>query len=243
MSTVVAKTVAATAPLGATPRLDIYDPIHRALRLFMTDTLGRVGWLDPADAAECQATLSQVEALLGLLRAHLKHENQHVHPAIEARRPGGTTRVADDHREHEEHIAALQADVDRLRRQPEAAAATRLYRHLALFVADNFQHMQFEETAHNQALWDAYSDAEIQGIEAAIVASIAPETMALTLRWMVPALPPAQRAAFLAPLQQAMPPEAFRDVLDGVRPTLDDTAWAKLARALNLPPVPGLVTV
>ncbi len=247
MSTLTAETVAATPALkpvqGGTPRFDAYDPIHRALRLFMTDTLGRVGWLDPADAAEMQATLGQVEALLALCRSHLEHENQHVHPALEARRPGTTTRVAGEHHEHLEHLAALQADVDRLRQQADAAAAQRLYRHLALFVADNFQHMHHEETAHNQALWDLYSDDELRAIEAGIVASIPPEEMAVALRWMAPALPPATRAAFFGGMQQGMPPEAFRAVLNLIRPTLNEQAWAKLARALNLPPVPGLVMV
>ena len=234
----------ATDPAAAaTPRFDIYDPIHRALRLYMTDTLGRVGWLDPADAGELQATLAQVDALLDFCRSHLEHENTQVHPAIEARRPGVTTRVATDHREHEEHIAALQADVEQLRRAPGHAAATRLYKHLALFVADNFQHMHYEETVHNQALWATHDDAEIQAIEAAIVASQSPAQMELTLRWMVPALPPAQRAAFMAQVQQVVPPEPFGALLQMLRPTLDDLAWAKLARALGLPPVPGLVTV
>jgi hemerythrin-like domain-containing protein len=232
----------AVAPAPA-PRFDAYDPIHRALRLFMTDTLGRVGWLDPADADERQATLLQVRSLLSICRSHLEHENRHVHPALESRRPGTTTRIADEHREHEEHLAALQSDVERLERQPDAAGAQRLYRHLALFVADNFRHMHYEETAHNQALWEAFSDDELRDIEAGIVASIPPEEMALVLRWLAPALPPAMRAAFFGPMQQGMPPEAFRAVLDLIRPTLNDTAWAKLARALNVPPVPGLVGV
>lgn len=238
--------IAPAAPTAAAPaaaRYDIYDIIHRALRLFMTDTLGRVGWLDPSDADELGATLAQVDALLGLCHAHLEHENQQVHPAIEARRPGTTLRVAADHREHEEHIAALQADAEQLRRAPGQAAASRLYKHLALFVADNFSHMHYEETAHNQALWSAYSDAEIQAIEAAIVASQPPAQMELTLRWMAPAMPPAQRAEFFAKLQQVVPPEPFASLLEMVRSRLDERAWAKLARALKRPPVPGLVTV
>jgi hypothetical protein len=40
-----------------------------------------------------------------------------------------------------------------------------------------------------------------------------------------------------------MPPAAFALVLDGARAALNDTAWAKLARALGVAPVPGLVTV
>ena len=65
--------------------------------------------------------------------------------------------------------------------------------------------------------------------------------MALVLRWMVPAMAPAERAAMLGAMQQEMPPEALRGVLDIVRPHLNDSAWAKLARALGIPPVPGLV--
>ena len=34
---------------------------------------------------------------------------------------------------------------------------------LALFIADNFQHMHVEETAHNAVLWARYTDAELMG--------------------------------------------------------------------------------
>jgi hypothetical protein len=70
------------------------------------------------------------------------------------------------------------------------AALGRLYRALALFVADNFQHMQVEETAHNAVLWAAYRDDELMAIEQAIVASIPPDAMAEALHWFLPALTP-----------------------------------------------------
>ena len=37
---------------GGKPRLDFYAGIHKALRLFLTRTLTRVGSTDPADAGE-----------------------------------------------------------------------------------------------------------------------------------------------------------------------------------------------
>ena len=49
---------------SAAPRADLYAPIHKALRLFMTDTLQRIGSLDTADADEMQATLGQLDAIL-----------------------------------------------------------------------------------------------------------------------------------------------------------------------------------
>lgn len=236
-----AKTVQAVPVAPA--RYDIYAPIHRALRLFMSDTMVRVGRLDPEDTTQVHATLDQLDGLLAFCRAHLDHENRFVHPALEAARPGTAMRIAGEHVEHEEEIAALEAESATLRAAPGAQQALRLYRHLALFVAENMRHMAYEESAHNEVLWAAYSDAQIQDIEQRLVASIDQPEREVVLRWMTPALPPADRAAWLGALQAQMPPELFRGVLDAARAVLDDGAWAKLARALGLPPVPGLMTV
>ncbi len=226
---------------AASPRVDLYGPIHKALRLLMTDTLQRMGWLDADDAAEVAATLRQVDGLLDACRSHVAKENKFVHSAIEARCPGHTERIAAEHDAHLDAIAALGAEVATLRAMPNAAAAQRLYTHLARFVGENLEHMHVEETQHNAALWAAYNDAELLEIHQRILAAIEPAEMAMVLRWMVPALSPTERALMLGDMQQQMPPEAMRAVLEIVRPHLNDTAWGKLARALNIAPVAGLV--
>ena len=235
-------TVAPAAKTATSPRVDLYSAIHKALRLFMNDTLARVGRLDHDDAAEVGATLAQLQSLLDACRSHVAKENKFVHTAIEARCPGASERIGDEHAEHLDAIAALEAETAALRALPSAGAALRLYRHLARFVGDNFLHMHLEESAHNGALWTAYSDAELLDIHQRILASIDPAEMALVLRWMVPAMSPAERAALLGEMQTQMPPEAMRCVLEIVRPHLDDTAWGKLARALHIPIAPGLTT-
>lgn len=221
----------------STPRYDIYLPIHKALRAFMADTLGRVGWLDAGDASELQATLQQADALLALCRSHLEHENRFLHPAIEARCPGGTQQAAADHVEHEEAIAALGAEVAALRAAPSQAGANRLYRRLALFVADNFQHMHLEETAHNQALWASCRDEEIQAIEHALVASLDEDEKALVMRWMLPSIAPSERAGMFAGMRSQVPEEVFAQSLAGARALLSPRAMAKLDSALH-PEVP-----
>ena len=246
MSTLAPTAHASTAAISkpaAAPRLDLYAPIHKALRLFMGDTLARVGRIDLSDSADSSATLQQLDALLELCRGHVAHENQHLHPALEARRPGASQRIGAEHDEHLDAIAALGADVAALRALPSAAAAHRLYRHLAVFVGENLVHMNVEETAHNATLWELCSDAELREIHQRIMAAVGPDELALVLRWMVPALTPAERADMLGGLQRELPPEAMRGILDIARAHLDDGAWAKLARALGLPPVPGLVAV
>jgi hemerythrin-like domain-containing protein len=236
----LAKPANAYVTAAAAPRVDLYAAIHKALRLFMGDTLARVGRLDTDDATEVAATLADVTALLDACSQHVAKENKFVHTAIEARRPGISARVADEHGDHLEAIAALEAEAASLRALPTAAAAHRFYRHLSVFVAENFEHMNLEETEHNAALWAAYSDGELMEIHQRILASIEPAAMASVLRWMVPAISPAERAAMLGGMQQQMPPEAMRGVLELVRPHLDDSAWTKLARALRVPVAPGL---
>lgn len=233
---------ATTAPTHARP--DFYAPIHKALRHFMTDTLHRVGRIDVADADDMARTLGQLDALLDECLQHIERENEYMHVAMEARQPRGSSRTADDHLEHWESIDALRAEANLLRVAAEGerpAIALRLYRHLALFVAENFQHMHFEETHNNAVLWASYSDAELVAMHDRLLASIAPAEMLQVSRWMVPALSPAERAGLLGGMKAGAPAPFFQAVLETVRPHLDDDAWAKLARAVGVPQQPGLV--
>lgn len=164
----------AAATLGS-ERMDLYGGIHKALRLFMTRTLGSVGSADPDDPADVAQALALLDRLLGLCELHLKDENDFVHPALERALPGSAARIAGEHQHHVEAIADLRDLAGLVRDARDAqrpAALGRLYRALALFVADNFQHMHVEETAHNAVLWAHYSDAELLAIEQALVASI-----------------------------------------------------------------------
>jgi hypothetical protein len=227
----------ATAATPAAPRFDMYGPIHKALRSFMCDTLLRAGRLDVGDAAELDATLGQVDALLAFCLDHLERENAFVHAAIEARQPAGAKRTGDDHAEHIETIATLQAETAALRRakpQAQPMLAHRLYHHLALFVAENLQHMHIEETANNAALWALYSDAELLEIHARLLAGIPPAKELLVARWMFPALCPMERAAIVGHAKTAMPPEALLGFLSHVQPHMDAPGWSKLTAAVGV---------
>ena len=227
-----------------TQRVDLYAPIHKALRNLMTDTLGRVGRMDVEDAGETQHTLAQADMLLSLCESHVRHENDFMHPAIEACEPAASKRIAGEHVEHLESIAELRAEVHNLRQaatEQRPMLTLRLYRHLALFVAENFRHMHIEETAHNAALWAHYSDVELLQLHQRLTASIDPREMLEVGRWMVPALNPAERAMVVNGMKSEAPPEAFLAMLAHIRPHLDDNAWAKLARAVGVAQQPGLV--
>jgi hypothetical protein len=101
-------------------------------------------------------------------------------------------------------------------------------------VAQNFEHMHIEETAHNAALWQHYTDSELMAVHDALVASIPPGEMMLLMRWIVPFMAPAERVAMLGGMRQQAPAEAFGAVLDVVRPHLAAREWDKLMAGLGM---------
>lgn len=235
----------AAASSSSAPRLDFYGPIHKALRVFMADTLARVGRLDVDDDADREQTCLLVQALLQQMRSHLLHENEFVHTALEARRPGAAARTHDDHLLHVDAIGNLDDEALALRQARPAqrpALAQRLYRQLALFVAHNLEHMAVEESDNSAALWALYTDAELAALHDQLLATIGPAEMALTLRWMARSLAPQELAGLFGDLRSKAPPEAFDALYDLAVAELDAPRRAKLARALGLPPVAGLVS-
>jgi hypothetical protein len=226
----------ATSPAG--PRYDMYQPIHKGLRAFMSDTLSRIGRVDVFDVEDLARTLGQLEALLNFCVKHVAHENEFLHAAIQARQPAAASRTIADHVEHLQSIEALRLEARSLMAvdgDERMAKALRVYRHLALFVAENFQHMHIEETSNNAALWAHYSDAELADIHNRLLATVSPEDTMEVMRWMVPALNPVQRAGLLAEMKKEAPAFVFDAVIDVVRPHLDIRDWTKLARAVGVP--------
>lgn len=219
-------------------RFDLYAVIHKGLRAFMSQTLTRVGRADWDEQDDRDAVLGQVRDLLNACAAHLEHEDDFIHPAMEARRPGSTTQTSSDHRGHERHIEEIGRLAQRVRQCDDGARQTAgdaLYRAMAQFVAENFEHMEVEERYNNAVLWGAYTDEELLAIEQRLVAAVKPQTMQLLLPWMLPYASPGQRLAMLGGMQQGMPSEAFGGVLHMLRDLLLPREWNKLTTGLNLP--------
>lgn len=225
-----------SVPAARAPRHDLYAGIHKGIRAFMCETLRRLGSMDPDDEAELVETLDGVNMLLDFCRGHLEHENAVLHPALEAHRAGAAQQASEDHADHETSLGIIRAQIAQVRESSgctRTRAALRLYRLLAIFIGENFLHMHMEETDHNEALWMAFSDAELLDLERRIHAMIEPAEMALALRWMIPAMTPTERLAVMGPLREAVPPVVFDSLLDELRPHLDARALAKLESGLR----------
>jgi hypothetical protein len=222
--------------MATTDRHNIYVMIHKGLRAWMCDVLTTVGRLDPHDPVDVAAALGEVRALLAGCKSHLVHENEYLHAALEARAPGSSATTALDHEHHEHALVDLEISasaVEGVSGSARVAAVMRLYRQLATFIAENFQHMHVEETENHAALTAHYDEAEVFAIEQAIVGSLTPGEKMATMRWMVPAASPHERAMLLSGMRSNAPRPAFEAVLGLVRPLLSEREVAKLDAAIG----------
>jgi hypothetical protein len=216
-------------------RVDLYAGIHKALRALMADLVTGLGRMDPGDDADVNATLGRFLDGLALCEKHMRLEDEFLHPAIEARRPGATARADLEHAGH-------AADFEALRRAVAAflaaaaparrAGAHALYLQAARWMADHVAHMEHEEAHHNAALHEAYSDAELLEIHARILARVPPEAMAKYLRWILPSTSHGERLALLQGLRAGAPHGAYAGALALARERLTARDWEKLDAAL-----------
>jgi len=216
-------------------RHNIYTQIHKGLRAFMSEVLVSVGRVDPDDLREVDSALDQVRTLLAFARVHLEHEEYWIHPALEAARSGAS---AESHGDHEHHLQAFEALLAAVRAVELGAAADRarallrLYRQLALFVAENFEHMHVEETENHAVLVAGYSEAEVLALNQRLVASIQPADMLTALRWMVPASHAGERTGLLGSMKRNAPAPVCAAVIELVTPYLSARDRLKLDAAL-----------
>lgn len=227
--------------IAQAPRYDLYGPVHKALRAQLCETLLRVGRIDVHDEVDRQRTCDQLSDLLAALRSHLMHEEDFIHPVLEALEAGSAAPILGEHEDHREAIFELELLVANLRATASARVAHTTYRRLACLVAGNLVHMEVEESRVQELLWAHFGDAELAALNDRIVAHVTPAEMSALLVWMLPSLTPAERAGMLLGMREQAPPPVFASVLGVARTHLDATGWIKLTRALELPATPSLV--
>jgi len=214
-------------------RFDLYGPVHKGLRAFMADTLLRMGSLDVDDPARVEEACTQTLDLLELLRGHVDHEDEYIHPLLERCRAGAAVRAEDEHVAHRRMLETLAGEVRGLQANPSYPAADTLYQGIAELMADNLFHMRLEDITHQAMLWQHCTDAELMELDGRIVGSLAPRELMLYLRWMIPAMSPPQRLGLMLGLRAKAPVTVHMAVARLAQQHLSAEAWVRLQRDIE----------
>lgn len=225
-----------TAPDPA--RVDFYGPVHKGLRWALSSLLARMGALDPSDRERWLAMVEELRSVLSLCASHLRHEDEHIHAALERRQPGSAARLAREHDERERALATLRALSASLAAAPASSRpvlAHSLYLSFATFVADDLAHMNHEETVTAPLLESLFSAEELAAMHDALLASIAPEEMQAFLRIMIPGNDRAFRVAMLGSVRDALPAADFAELVRSFHGPLGADDYADLTTKLGVP--------
>lgn len=227
------------------PRLDLYTEVHKGLRAALFEVSRLTGQVDWGDMDEVEDLLEAWLGLLELLRAHVAHERDIVHPLLDLRLPGVARALNADHELQEALLEDLEGHFEHLLEVDEAALRQAMglefYRGLNSFVALYLPHLHEEETRVMPSLWAVARPDELAQALSAIIGSMSPELLLAYMDEMLPAINHHERQLLLTGLQHVAPAEVFDAVLDRAEEILSRAGWRKLERAMLAPTATELV--
>lgn len=213
---------AQAAPLPPT-RHDLYYSVHKGIRFMHCQIMTALGTTDWSSNVESLRMSSELRRHMEMCADHLRHEDEVIHKALEAKLPGASMQADEEHDAHQVAFDAMTLILDSLQTAtgPERQRLGKvLYKTFCNFVAADLAHMEGEETVLQRHLHELYSDEDLQQLEGQIVAGIAPDMMVRFMRAIVSAQNWQERDEMLGAMQAGMPKEAFDQLMAAIADTL-----------------------
>jgi hypothetical protein len=211
--------------------VDVYRNIHKGIRRELFTVTTTAAELDPSDECGRVRLSERIEGLVWLLGAHAHHEDRWFLGMTEEHAPRLAERIVTDH-------AMLDARIEgigKAARETETRAELHeLYLDLAGFTGTYLAHQDLEERDLQPILLDAVGPQVMFETEQALVASIAPEDMARTLAYMLPAMNLDDRGELLGGIRLGAPAEVFAGICALAGSVLQPADMAALATRLGL---------
>ena len=217
-------------------RYNSFNLIHKGLRALLFETgitLMRTDFTDPVEGGKA---IQAVQTAADLFNDHALHEDTHILPAVARYDPSLQQEFEEEHEEDEELANKLSSLCMQYNRALAAERRADLGKQILYtfyeFTAFNLYHMNKEEKKLNAALWENYSDQDIQRIQQKILASISPEMMALDGKWMMRGINDAEAKGWLTQVRHTAPDTVFRKLLAVGEKELGDIRWNRVGQAV-----------
>jgi hypothetical protein len=217
-------------------RYNAFNMIHKGLRALLFETGITLMRTDFSDDAQGTQAIQAVLTVADLFNDHAFHEDSHVLPAVAKFNSSLQREFEEEHEEDEELANQLSLLSDSYLHAISSERRKEIGKQLLYtyyeFTAFNLYHMNKEEKKLNAALWDNYSDEEIQGIQQRIVSSIAPEKMALDGKWMMRGVNDPEIKNWLSQVKHSAPDPVFRQLVALGERELGEIRWNKVEQEI-----------
>jgi hypothetical protein len=218
-------------------RYNLFNQIHKALRVLLYDTatlIGRTDFDDPSQYAIVNARLKQV---LNSFDNHAGHEDAMILPLLAQYEPAVVNVFEEEH--HIDHAlsqklkGSLMALDHAISSEAKSQLGASLGHSFVEFMIFNLQHMAKEESILNNLLWKYYSDEELLSVSKKLVASIPAEEVNYTSGWMMKGLSNDEIIAWLRNVERNAPPFVFRQLFTTAEKELEQFRFRKIMEGIT----------
>ncbi|RFZ95618.1 hypothetical protein D0C36_08905 [Mucilaginibacter conchicola] len=204
-----------------TLRFNVFNQIHKALRLFMFDTVTLMQQTDMTDAEASLPVIEQANALLDVFDSHAYYEDTYILACAQQHDEALIASFENEHHIDLELTENLRAGIAlyNLAKSPAERfeAGNKLYYALNEFVAFNLSHMNKEELQLNELLWSKFTDEEIMGMEHNITQNIPMEKMGLYSKWMIKGINNIELSNWLSAVKAGAPDFVYNGLIEECR--------------------------
>ncbi len=206
---------------------------HKGLRYVMSKFGLRLGQTDVRDASALQQLKALGDEMFTLLNDHVHTENEQTLRHLDERVPGASAHDRSDHEKLDQIQEDLQTRMLELNGRETPDELHTLYLNFALFQSQYYEHIDEEETVTERLLQSHFSDAELIEHRLAIMKRLAPATLLLWLKYIIPAQRVDESISMLSGLKANAPQEFFAQVMNVIRMEMEPKRYRDLEAELN----------
>ena len=217
-------------------RMEMYRPIHKAIRHLLYSTAHQIGMADFGDEGAARETLDKLDNTITMLKEHADHEERFVHPPLESRVPGITKPFDQDHGDDERVYSQLEQLAAQIRSSggdPPTAVGNRVYSIFNSFIARYLAHLDREQAELEKALLDHFTDEELAAMEQEIMGSVPPERMGEWLGVICSSFNADELTRMLGGMKASAPPQVVEGMLKLAEGSMPADTWQKVLARIS----------
>ena len=217
----------------------LYTPVHKGLRSRLYRISTRAGKISYMDEAVIGSFSAEFAPLAASIRLHHDLEEKFIHPLVADRVPGGTIKLAEEHRIVEQMLTDLLSHLQGIRNKP---AKFEKHRELGLefylaynrFIAFFLNHINWEEEQTQRSLWNLCTGDELMSTFGRILSAQSPEQTMDNLTMILPSVTLDELTGIFMGAKASVPAEGFQKMLKLGEGIVDAADWSALKTRIGL---------
>lgn len=215
-------------------RIRSFASPHKGLRNVISKFSFRLGQIDFSDESALQRLKDLGNEMFTLLNDHVHTENEHTLRHLEERAPGSSAHDREDHDKLDHIQDELQLQLQQLTGKETPEEIHEFYLKFSLFQSQYLEHTHEEELVTERLLQEHFSDDELTQHRQKIMKRLAPETLLLWLKYIIPAQRADESVGMLSGLKANAPTPFFERVMETVKGEMEQSGYLELTRRLGI---------